>query len=115
IRGERSHEIIRKGLEVLINLTHRGAAGCDPETGDGAYTLTATAVDTNKQSVAISEVQAIVDSVDLTQEPPSCRSMDRTTRSTRSSGLSGRPHDRGMARCEVLAFNYYRLLTRSAS
>ncbi|MGA7033511.1 MAG: FlgD immunoglobulin-like domain containing protein [Pseudolabrys sp.] len=82
---------------------------------DGAYTLTATAVDTNKQSVAISDVQAIVDSVDLTQEPPSCRSMDRTTRSTRSSGLSGRPHDRGMARCEVLAFNYYRLLTRSAS
>lgn len=37
---------------------------------DGAYTLTATAVDTNKQSVAISEVQAIVDSVDLTQDPP---------------------------------------------
>jgi flagellar basal-body rod modification protein FlgD len=36
---------------------------------DGAYTLTA-AVDTNKQSVAISEVQAIVDSVDLTQDPP---------------------------------------------
>jgi flagellar basal-body rod modification protein FlgD len=38
---------------------------------DGNYTLTATAVDTNKQSVAIStEVQAIVDSVDLTQNPP---------------------------------------------
>ena len=36
IRGEKSHDIIRKGLEVLINLTHRGAAGCDPETGDGA-------------------------------------------------------------------------------
>ena len=39
IRGVRSHEIIRKGLEVLINLTHRGAAGCDPETGDGAGIL----------------------------------------------------------------------------
>jgi glutamate synthase domain-containing protein 2/glutamate synthase domain-containing protein 1/glutamate synthase domain-containing protein 3 len=39
IRGERSHDIIRKGLEVLINLTHRGAAGCDPETGDGAGIL----------------------------------------------------------------------------
>ncbi len=39
IRGEKSHEIIRKGLEVLINLTHRGAAGCDPETGDGAGML----------------------------------------------------------------------------
>jgi len=39
IRGEKSHDIIRKGLEVLINLAHRGAAGCDPETGDGAGIL----------------------------------------------------------------------------
>jgi len=39
IKGEKSHEIIRKGLEVLINLTHRGAAGCDPQTGDGAGIL----------------------------------------------------------------------------
>jgi glutamate synthase (NADPH/NADH) large chain len=39
IKGEPSHDIIRKGLEVLINLTHRGAAGCDPETGDGAGIL----------------------------------------------------------------------------
>jgi len=39
IRGEKSHDIIRKGLEVLINLTHRGACGCDPETGDGAGIL----------------------------------------------------------------------------
>src|SRR3984885_10692541 len=39
IRGEKSHDIIKKGLEVLINLTHRGAAGCDPETGDGAGIL----------------------------------------------------------------------------
>jgi len=38
---------------------------------DGTYTLTATAVDTSNQSVAIStEVQATVDSVDLTQDPP---------------------------------------------
>jgi glutamate synthase (NADPH/NADH) large chain len=39
IRGKRSHDIIRKGIEVLINLTHRGASGCDPETGDGAGVL----------------------------------------------------------------------------
>src|ERR1700761_7281028 len=39
IKGEKSHDIIRKGLEVLINLPHRGAAGCDPETGDGAGIL----------------------------------------------------------------------------
>ncbi len=39
IRGEKSHEIILKGIEVLINLTHRGAAGCDAGTGDGAGIL----------------------------------------------------------------------------
>src|SRR5260370_122730 len=39
VKGEQSHEIILKGLEILINLTHRGACGCDPETGDGAGIL----------------------------------------------------------------------------
>jgi flagellar basal-body rod modification protein FlgD len=38
---------------------------------DGTYTMTATAKDTNGQSVAIpTEVQGIVDSVDLTKNPP---------------------------------------------
>jgi glutamate synthase (NADPH) large chain len=39
LKGEKSHDIIRKGIEILINLTHRGACGCDPETGDGAGIL----------------------------------------------------------------------------
>ena len=39
VRGIQSHEIISKGIQVLINLTHRGACGCDPETGDGAGIL----------------------------------------------------------------------------
>ncbi len=39
IRREKSHEIIKQGIQVLINLTHRGACGCDPETGDGAGLL----------------------------------------------------------------------------
>ena len=39
ISGEKSHEIIRKGIQVLLNLAHRGACGCDPETGDGAGVL----------------------------------------------------------------------------
>src|SRR6266545_4495070 len=39
IKGHRSHDIIQKGIQVLINLTHRGACGCDPETGDGAGVL----------------------------------------------------------------------------
>ncbi len=36
IRGRKSHAVIEQGLEVLINLGHRGASGADPETGDGA-------------------------------------------------------------------------------
>ncbi|MDX2167560.1 MAG: glutamate synthase large subunit, partial [Deltaproteobacteria bacterium] len=39
ITGVKSHDIIDKGLTVLRNLTHRGACGCDPETGDGAGIL----------------------------------------------------------------------------
>ena len=39
VDGTRSHLIIRQGLEVLSNLAHRGACGCDPETGDGAGAL----------------------------------------------------------------------------
>src|SRR5262245_4352017 len=39
VKGERSHDIIQKGLQVLQNLTHRGACGCDPLTGDGAGIL----------------------------------------------------------------------------
>ena len=39
IKGEKSHDIIEKGIQILINLTHRGACGCDAETGDGAGLL----------------------------------------------------------------------------
>jgi glutamate synthase (NADPH/NADH) large chain/glutamate synthase (ferredoxin) len=39
IKGKKSHDIVRKGLQVLENLTHRGAQGSDPYTGDGAGIL----------------------------------------------------------------------------
>ncbi|MBM4266915.1 MAG: glutamate synthase large subunit [Deltaproteobacteria bacterium] len=39
IDGHRTHDIIEKGLKILDNLTHRGACGCDPLTGDGAGIL----------------------------------------------------------------------------
>jgi glutamate synthase domain-containing protein 2/glutamate synthase domain-containing protein 1/glutamate synthase domain-containing protein 3 len=39
ISGEKSHDIILKGIEILINLAHRGACGCDPQTGDGSGVL----------------------------------------------------------------------------
>ncbi len=39
IAGRKSHGIVRKALRVLINLLHRGACGCEPNTGDGAGIL----------------------------------------------------------------------------
>ncbi|MGH7780967.1 MAG: glutamate synthase large subunit [Candidatus Binataceae bacterium] len=39
IKGERSHDIVAKALQVLDNLTHRGGCGCDPNSGDGAGIL----------------------------------------------------------------------------
>lgn len=36
IKGKISHEIVQNGIEILENLRHRGAVGCDPKTGDGA-------------------------------------------------------------------------------
>ncbi|MBM2826144.1 MAG: Glutamate synthase (ferredoxin) [Dehalococcoidia bacterium] len=39
IDGSQSHEIITQAMRVLVNLGHRGACGCDPETGDGAGIL----------------------------------------------------------------------------
>jgi glutamate synthase domain-containing protein 2/glutamate synthase domain-containing protein 1/glutamate synthase domain-containing protein 3 len=39
IKGVKSHSIVEQGLQILVNLVHRGACGCDPETGDGAGIL----------------------------------------------------------------------------
>src|SRR5471030_698819 len=39
IKGVKSHEIIGLGLQLLINLDHRGAVGADPLVGDGAGIL----------------------------------------------------------------------------
>ncbi|OQW95039.1 MAG: glutamate synthase large subunit [Beggiatoa sp. IS2] len=39
IKGQKSHEIIHQGLEILKNLSHRGAVGADPLAGDGAGIL----------------------------------------------------------------------------
>ena len=39
LQGHKSHKIVAKGLEILVNLTHRGAVGADPLQGDGAGIL----------------------------------------------------------------------------
>ncbi|MBK7974425.1 MAG: glutamate synthase large subunit [Deltaproteobacteria bacterium] len=39
LEGEKSHDVVSKALQILVNLAHRGACGCDPMTGDGAGIL----------------------------------------------------------------------------
>lgn len=39
IKGKKSHEIVRQALTILMNLTHRGGCGSEPNTGDGAGIL----------------------------------------------------------------------------
>ena len=39
-RGARSHRILLRAVEAVINLTHRGAVSADGKTGDGAGVLT---------------------------------------------------------------------------
>ena len=39
IKGHKSHAIVKQGLDLLTNLTHRGAVGADSYAGDGAGIL----------------------------------------------------------------------------
>src|SRR6202521_213911 len=39
IKGRKSHAIIPQALQILTNLDHRGACGCEANTGDGAGIL----------------------------------------------------------------------------
>ena len=36
IKGIKSHKIVSDGLTMLERMNHRGACGCEPNTGDGA-------------------------------------------------------------------------------
>jgi glutamate synthase (ferredoxin) len=42
LKARRSHDIVQKALQILVNLEHRGACGCEKNTGDGAGILLQT-------------------------------------------------------------------------
>ncbi|HUA67698.1 MAG TPA: glutamate synthase large subunit [Candidatus Saccharimonadales bacterium] len=42
MKGKKSHTIVQQALQVLLNLDHRGACGCEVNTGDGAGILMQT-------------------------------------------------------------------------
>ena len=39
MKGRKSHDLIEKALTAIVNLNHRGACGCEANTGDGAGIL----------------------------------------------------------------------------
>jgi glutamate synthase (ferredoxin) len=39
LKGQKSHSIIEQAVQILLNLEHRGACGCEANTGDGAGIL----------------------------------------------------------------------------
>ena len=42
LKGKKSHDIVRQAIQILTNLDHRGACGCEVNTGDGAGILIQT-------------------------------------------------------------------------
>ena len=49
IKGERSHQIVEDACEMLTRMEHRGACGCETNTGDGAGIMTALPIDFFRQ------------------------------------------------------------------
>lgn len=39
IKGRKSHDVVKNAIQILLNLEHRGACGCEKNTGDGAGIL----------------------------------------------------------------------------
>jgi glutamate synthase (NADPH/NADH) large chain len=39
IKGNKTNDIVKRGLEILVNMTHRGAESSDNKSGDGAGIL----------------------------------------------------------------------------
>ena len=42
IKGQASHRVVSDALQMLENMNHRGACGCEPDSGDGAGIMVRT-------------------------------------------------------------------------
>ena len=40
MKNRKSHAVVQQGLQILLNIDHRGAVGADPKLGDGCGILT---------------------------------------------------------------------------
>jgi glutamate synthase domain-containing protein 1 len=63
LKGRKSHALVQQAIQVLLNLEHRGACGCEKNTGDGAGILLQTphrflAQECDKLGIALPEYGA---------------------------------------------------------
>ena len=84
IKGVRSHSIVRDAAAALVAMDHRGACGCEANTGDGAGMLTAI-----PDELMRAEAKRLFN-VELPRDRPLCRSRRSSCRATRPSGRSAR-------------------------
>ncbi|WP_424946719.1 glutamate synthase large subunit [Candidatus Spongiihabitans sp.] len=70
IDGRKSHQIIEHGLEILKNLTHRGAVGADPKAGDGAGVLLQIGDEFFRKAIALDLPQPGFYAVGMVFMPP---------------------------------------------
>ena len=42
LEGKKTHQLVEDAIHILTNMEHRGACGCEPNTGDGAGILVQT-------------------------------------------------------------------------
>jgi glutamate synthase domain-containing protein 2/glutamate synthase domain-containing protein 1/glutamate synthase domain-containing protein 3 len=56
IKGKRSNRVVRDALTALVNLRHRGACGCEANTGDGAGILMQMPHDFLKQAATAAKI-----------------------------------------------------------
>ena len=93
--GRRSHDIVAKGLQILENLTHRGAVGADPLVGDGAGMLIQIPHEFLQRRMRRARLRAARAAATTASATSSCRATRRCARITRrSSSASSRRRGR---------------------
>ena len=95
LNNHRTHALIRDALQILVNLTHRGACGCDETTGDGAGILI-------QQPHRFMHKIARQAGIDLPEEAQYAAGLvflptDPQERRTARSELARAAHDKGLA------------------
>ena len=83
MKNRKSHDILEKGLQILINLDHRGAVGADPSLGDGCGVLTQNSARRSLRANAPSSVSSCQRRVITRSASSSCRVKPATRQQAR--------------------------------